>query len=447
MARCGVVRREDLHRVMAAAPQAVDIVVRQMRDELRQFRVLVEEVLAVEARRRSPQRSGTRRRRSRGRRSRSQQVRIAREQRIPVAAPQQLDHIPAGAGEESLELLDDRAVAAHRAVEPLQVAVDDEHQVVEPSRAAIDRPASDSGSSISPSPTKAQTLRASGARRGRDAPDSAGNAPGRSRTAARVPSSRSGTARSPASATDADTSTALARGLAPIVVELLGGQPPFEEGARVNARRRMRLEVDQVTARVGRIAAGAEEVVEADLEEIRRRCVARDMAAELGDSPGWRARPSRARSSARSPRAAARSRGCRGTAPVPPARSCSGTAYSAPAAMARAACARAAATASAERSRAAGPSAAISASSASIHSRVSCGSPSSSGRRHAAFGINFARSSRFMARCPAASSGAPMLLVRLGRMLPRKLGLKRSSRHGEARIRHLVDPGRAAACR
>ena len=39
--------------------------------------------------------------------------------------------VPAGAAEERLELLDDLAVAAHGAVEALQVAVDDEDQVVE----------------------------------------------------------------------------------------------------------------------------------------------------------------------------------------------------------------------------------------------------------------------------------------------------------------------------
>ncbi len=46
-------------------------------------------------------------------------------------APDDLDHVPAGAAEDALELLDDLAVAAHRAVESLQVAVDDEDQVVE----------------------------------------------------------------------------------------------------------------------------------------------------------------------------------------------------------------------------------------------------------------------------------------------------------------------------
>src|SRR5690606_15311708 len=51
--------------------------------------------------------------------------------RVPVAAPDQLDHVPAGAAEAALQLLDDLAVAAHRAVQALQVAVDHEHQVVQ----------------------------------------------------------------------------------------------------------------------------------------------------------------------------------------------------------------------------------------------------------------------------------------------------------------------------
>ena len=53
------------------------------------------------------------------------------EQLVPAGAPDQLDHVPAGAAEGALELLDDLAVAAHRPVEALQVAVDHEDQVVE----------------------------------------------------------------------------------------------------------------------------------------------------------------------------------------------------------------------------------------------------------------------------------------------------------------------------
>ncbi len=57
--------------------------------------------------------------------------RVFGEKRIPVAAPEAFDHVPAGAAEDGLQLLNDLAVAAHRTVEPLQVAVDHEDQIVE----------------------------------------------------------------------------------------------------------------------------------------------------------------------------------------------------------------------------------------------------------------------------------------------------------------------------
>ena len=56
---------------------------------------------------------------------------IAGEQRIPIGTPDDLDDVPAGAAEGPFQFLNDLAVAADRAVEPLQVAVDDEDQVVE----------------------------------------------------------------------------------------------------------------------------------------------------------------------------------------------------------------------------------------------------------------------------------------------------------------------------
>ena len=46
-------------------------------------------------------------------------------------APDDLDDVPAGAAEQRFEFLDDLAVAAHRAVEALEIAVDDPDQVVE----------------------------------------------------------------------------------------------------------------------------------------------------------------------------------------------------------------------------------------------------------------------------------------------------------------------------
>ena len=58
-------------------------------------------------------------------------VGVAGEQLVPLAAPHDLDDVPAGTAEEALELLDDLAVAAHGAVEALEVGVHDERQVVQ----------------------------------------------------------------------------------------------------------------------------------------------------------------------------------------------------------------------------------------------------------------------------------------------------------------------------
>ena len=57
-------------------------------------------------------------------------VLVARQQRVPVTSPDQFDHVPASTAEGAFEFLDDLAIATHRAVQTLQVAVDDKHQVV-----------------------------------------------------------------------------------------------------------------------------------------------------------------------------------------------------------------------------------------------------------------------------------------------------------------------------
>ena len=56
---------------------------------------------------------------------------VGGEQRIPQATPDHLVDVPVGAFEHAFQFLNDLTVAAHRAVQTLQVAVDDEHQVVE----------------------------------------------------------------------------------------------------------------------------------------------------------------------------------------------------------------------------------------------------------------------------------------------------------------------------
>ena len=68
--------------------------------------------------------------------------------------------------------------------------------------------------------------------------------------------------------------------LLPEAAQVLLGQPSLEERARVDARRRVTLDVDEVAAVL--LGAGAPEMVEADLVERLGRLVARDVAAELG---------------------------------------------------------------------------------------------------------------------------------------------------------------------
>jgi hypothetical protein len=126
----GLVGGVHLAVVVTAAPEAAQLIVAHILDHPEQSRIAAEEVLANV-------RAGLDRvalplavdglvhcldERA---------VEVLCEQRIPVARPDHLDHVPAGAGVDRLQLLDDLAVAAHRSVEPLQVAVDDERQVVE----------------------------------------------------------------------------------------------------------------------------------------------------------------------------------------------------------------------------------------------------------------------------------------------------------------------------
>ncbi len=58
-------------------------------------------------------------------------VLVRREQPVPAAPPDHLDDVPARTLEAGLQLLNDLAVAAHRTVQPLEVAVDHEGEVVQ----------------------------------------------------------------------------------------------------------------------------------------------------------------------------------------------------------------------------------------------------------------------------------------------------------------------------
>ncbi len=247
-----VVGGVDLLLVEPAAVEQPDLLVGHVRDALEQHRVAAEEVLAhvgavaglerlvfaVDALLHHVD---------------EPPVGVRGEQRIPARAPDHLDHVPAGAAEVGLELLDDLAVAAHRAVEALQVAVDDPDQVVEPLAAgepdrahrlglvhlavAEERPHLASGrcrrGRVPEVLHEARLVdrrdRADPERHGRELPE-VGHQPG-----VRI-----------------GAQTGRARDLLAEPVELLFGEPALEEGAGVVARRGVALEVDEVaTVAVG----------------------------------------------------------------------------------------------------------------------------------------------------------------------------------------------------
>ena len=214
-------------------------------------------------------------------------VLVALQERIPVAAPDQLDDVPAGAAELALELLDDLAVAAHRAVEALQVAVDDEDQVVE----LLARGQADGAERLGlvhlavaaehpdlavlgvGDAARVQVLeearlvdrhqRAEAHRDGGELPEL------RHQLRMRV------------------ARDALAVDLLAEVQQLLFGQAPFHVGPRIHAGRRVALDVEQVAAVLGRL--GVPEVVEAGAEHRRQRGEARDVAAEVAAVGGMEA--------------------------------------------------------------------------------------------------------------------------------------------------------------
>src|SRR6266487_1999449 len=212
-------------------------------------------------------------------------VGVLGQQRVPVAAPDDLDHVPAGAAEERLELLDDLAVAADRAVQPLQVAVDDEGEVVQflaggqPDRTerlglvhlavAEERPdvrprgvVELAGQQVAVEPGLVDRVQRAEPHRHRGELPEIGHQP------------RVRVGRQPA---------ARVREFLPESVELVLGQPALEEGAGVDARRRVTLEEHLVAGFA--VVLAAEEVVEADLVERSRAGVGGDVPADAQAGP------------------------------------------------------------------------------------------------------------------------------------------------------------------
>ena len=199
---------------------------------------------------------------------------------VPPRSPDDLDDVPARPPEDRLQLLDDLPVAPHRPVEALQVAVHHEDQIVEPLPArqrdgaerlrlvrlpvTEERPHPAVGG-VGQAPA-AEVLEEPGLVDGHQRPQAhrhRGELPERRHQ----PRMR---VRRQASAAHLLTEP----------VQLLPAQPPLEEGPGVEPRRRMPLEIDQVTA--VRLCRGVPEVHLADVVERRRRLEAGDVPPELG---------------------------------------------------------------------------------------------------------------------------------------------------------------------
>ena len=274
----GFVRVVDLDRIVPAERHLLQLVVRQVLDHVEQPRVHAPEVIAhVRARLDGvllilPVDDLAHA-------LHEQPVTVLGEQRIPLTAPDRLDHVPAGAAERRFELLDDLAVAAHRTVEPLQVAVDHEDQVVEllarrqRDRAerfglvglavAEERPDLRVRLGLQPAIFEVahearlvdRRNRAETHRDGRVFPE-VGHQP-------RMRIRRQSSARPQ---------------LAAEVLEMRFVDASFEIRARVDARRRVALEENDVA--VCACVVAAEEMIEADFVQRRRRCVGRDVSAD-----------------------------------------------------------------------------------------------------------------------------------------------------------------------
>src|SRR4030095_11777120 len=115
-----LVGRVHLLRIVPAAREAADLIVAQVLHQLEQIGVLAEEVLSrAIARLHAVELIVAVRRLLHA--LQEEPALVALEERLPGAAPDHLDDVPARAPEPRLELLDDLPIAADRAVEPLEV--------------------------------------------------------------------------------------------------------------------------------------------------------------------------------------------------------------------------------------------------------------------------------------------------------------------------------------
>ena len=186
-----------------------------------------------------------------------------------------------GAAEMALEFLDDLAVAAHRAVEALQIAVDDEDEIVEflaPGErdcaqrlGLIGLAVAQKGPHLVVGPGVEapvfQVLVESGLVDGHDRPEPHGY--GRE-----LPE----VGHQPGVGIGGEPAVGSVAQFAPEIEELFFGQPSFEKSPRIDSRRGVALEIDLVAVVV--LALSVEKVIESHFIEGRRGGKGRDMPAD-----------------------------------------------------------------------------------------------------------------------------------------------------------------------
>src|SRR5688572_5934362 len=208
-----------------------------------------------------------------------QAIVILLEQAVPLSTPDHLDDIPSGAAEDRFELLNDLTVAANRTVEPLQIAVDDEDQVVEfLARGQRDRAERFRFVGLTVAEKRPhlrvrallETAIFQVAHEARliDRHDRAEAHRDRGELPEVGHQPRMWIGREPAARFQ----------FAAEVLQLLGREPSLEERTRVDAGRRVSLEVNDVAVVV--LALALEEMVEADLVQGGRRGKCRDVTTD-----------------------------------------------------------------------------------------------------------------------------------------------------------------------
>ena len=273
----------NLHQVVTAALQSVDLLVGQALCELRQFGVLTKKAVAVEAAVLGGKGLHLAVHRV-GKGPHQGLVGVAGKQAVPVAAPDELDDVPTRTSEQLFQLVNDAAIAPDRPIQALQIAVDHPHQVVElfPRgqgegahalgfvHFAISKHAPDLATRAVLQLAVGQVAHEACVVDGADGPQAHG---------ARGELPKIGHQPWVGVAGEALGTSTRRTQLLTVMVQVLFAQTAFQKRAGIHPRGAVRLEKHQVRPLCAVVAL--EEMVEAHLEQVRSAGIACDMTAQF----------------------------------------------------------------------------------------------------------------------------------------------------------------------